>query len=62
MEKDLTDDHGVLNAEFRKSRGTPTPGVVQQFGQITKDMVAQARSTLVVASLIRAELGLPDLD
>lgn len=61
MEKDLTDDHVVLYAEFRKSRGTPTPGVVQQFDQITRDMLTQARSTQVVATLIRAELGLPEL-
>lgn len=60
MEKDLTDDHVVLYAEFRKSRGTPTPGVVQQFDQITRDMLNQARSTHVVATMIRAELGLPE--
>lgn len=61
MDKDLTPDHIVLYAEFRKGRGTPSPGVVTQFDQITKDMLAQARSTHVVATMIRAELGLPEL-
>lgn len=61
MEKELTPDHVVLYAEFRKGRGMPSTGVVKQFDQITKDMLTQARSTHVVATMIRAELGLPEL-
>ncbi len=61
MERFLNDEHVVLYAEFRKSRGNPSPGVVQQFDQITRDMLANARSTQVVATLIRAQLGLPDM-
>jgi len=61
MEKYLTEDHVVLYAEFRKSNGTPSPGVIEQFDMITRDMMANARSTLVVATLIRAQLGLPEL-
>ncbi|MNV08380.1 hypothetical protein D3C71_988440 [compost metagenome] len=61
MEKFLNDDHVVLYAEFRKSGCAPSPGVTLQFDQITRDMLANARSTQVVATLIRAQLGLPDL-
>ncbi len=61
MGNELTPEHVVLYAEFRRGRGTPTPGVVKQFDQITRDMLTQARSTHVVASMIREELGLPEL-
>lgn len=59
MEKNLSNDHAVLYAEFRKSREA-SPGVVKQFDQITRDMLAQAHSTKVVATLIRRDLGLPE--
>jgi len=62
MEKFLNDEHVVLYAEFRKSGCTASLGVMQQFDQITKDMLANARSTKVVATLIRAQLGLPELE
>lgn len=61
MEKYLTEDHVVLYAEFRKSNGTPSPGVIEQFDMITRDMMANARSTQVIATLMRATLGLPEL-
>ncbi|MGH8052508.1 MAG: hypothetical protein ACREP4_01060 [Stenotrophomonas sp.] len=61
MERFLNEEHVVLYAEFRKSGCTASPGVTQQFDQITRDMLANARSTQVVATLIRAQLGLPDL-
>lgn len=62
MEKFLNDEHVVLYAEFRKSGCAASSGVMQQFDQITKDMLANARSTKVVATLIRAQLGLPELE
>lgn len=61
MERFLNDEHVVLYAEFRKSGCNPSQGVTQQFDQITRDMLSSARSTQVVATLIRAQLGLPDL-
>lgn len=61
MEKFLNEEHVVLYAEFRKSGCIPSVGVTQQFDQITRDMLANARSTHVVATLIRAHLGLPEL-
>jgi len=62
MAKFLNDEHVVLYAEFRKSGCTASPGVRQQFDKITKDMLANARSTKVVATPIRAQLGLPELE
>ena len=59
MNKALSKDHAVLYAEFRKTRG-PSPGVIKQFDQITRDMLAQAHSAKVVATLIRRDLGLPE--
>jgi len=61
MEKLLNPEHVVLYAEFRKGGCKPSAGVIEQFDQITKDMLTSARSTQTVASLIRADLGLPEL-
>ncbi len=57
----MNSDHAVLYAEFRQGRGEPTPGVLRKFDQITRDMMTHARSEHVLAALIRAELGLPEL-
>lgn len=61
LEEFLSEGHVLLFSEFRKGGCTASPGVAQQFDQITRNMLTSARSMHVAACLIRAELGLPDL-